>query len=600
MLANYRIGTRLGLGFGLVLVLLCISIATALWQSARINAGSEYLATDTLPGLTKLKEASDALADVRRMEFRHLLEGDTQAMAEIERQRTAFVDKLRNAKERYVADHLDDDEDRRLSTAFGQAIEAYLAVWPRIEPLSHRSATDEAALRTAESLINGEAVRAYEAANQAVDALWDHNLKLSAETAKANEATYAYALIALLALGGVALGVGAGAAVLLTRSVVGPITEAAQAAKAVAAGDLTREVAVSGRDETAELLRSLGDMTKNLRSIVGQVRAASDSIATGSSQIATGNTDLSQRTEEQASNLQQTAASMEQLAGNVKNNTDSALLAARMAGEAASVAGRGGAVVGEVVGTMREIAASSNKIADIIGVIDGIAFQTNILALNAAVEAARAGEQGRGFAVVAGEVRTLAQRSADAAKEIKSLINGSVEKVEAGTQQVDRARSSMDEIVGQVQRVTQLINEISNASQEQNTGIQQVGAAVQQLDQVTQQNAALVEESAAAADSLKHQAQRLAALVGTFRLAQGHTAAPTPSTGRESVARPAAGASKAGAGEVSARAIDRARGPSAVRVAAPQAVPKAQPTPEPARPAMAEKVAADTESWEAF
>jgi methyl-accepting chemotaxis protein len=260
------------------------------------------------------------------------------------------------------------------------------------------------------------------------------------------------------------------------------------------------------------------EMQQSLRRVVSQVRASSDSIATGSSQIATGNADLSQRTEEQASNLQQTAASMEQLTATVQTNADTARQATQLAGSAAAAAGQGGAVVAQVVQTMDGITASSRKIADIIGVIDGIAFQTNILALNAAVEAARAGEQGRGFAVVATEVRTLAQRSAAAAKEIKTLIGDSVEKVEAGSQQVHQAGRVMEDLVAQVGRVNDLIGEMCSATTEQTQGIGQIGHAVSQLDQVTQQNAALVEESAAAAESLNQQAARLVAAVSVFRL----------------------------------------------------------------------------------
>jgi len=266
------------------------------------------------------------------------------------------------------------------------------------------------------------------------------------------------------------------------------------------------------------VVRAMQEMQQSLRSLVSQVRLSSESIATASGQIAMGNADLSQRTEEQASNLQQTAASMEQLAGTVRSNADTALQAAELAGAASGVAAQGGQVVQQVVSTMGDISASSKKIADIIGVIDGIAFQTNILALNAAVEAARAGEQGRGFAVVAGEVRTLAQRSALAAKEIKALIGNSVEKVSEGSRLVDVAGQTMHDIVSRVQRVNDLIHAMSGATQEQSTGIGQVTTAVNQLDLVTQQNAALVEESAAAADSLSQQADQLVKAVSVFRI----------------------------------------------------------------------------------
>jgi methyl-accepting chemotaxis protein len=289
-------------------------------------------------------------------------------------------------------------------------------------------------------------------------------------------------------------------------------------AETVAAGDLTSTIDVQRRDETGQLLNALKAMNANLTQIVHQVRDSSESISTGSQQIATGSADLSQRTEEQASSLEQTAAAMEELTATLQRSADSARSATSLAASASAVATKGGALVAEVISTMSDISASSRKIADITGVIDGIAFQTNILALNAAVEAARAGEQGRGFAVVAGEVRTLAQRAATAAKEIKVLINESVSRVEAGSQLVDGAGGTMEEIVRNIQQVALLISEIGTAADQQSQGIGEVNTAVGQLDQVTQQNAALVEESAAAAESLSHQARRLTEIVGTFRL----------------------------------------------------------------------------------
>ncbi|WKB55730.1 methyl-accepting chemotaxis protein [Eleftheria terrae] len=311
----------------------------------------------------------------------------------------------------------------------------------------------------------------------------------------------------------------AGAGLWITRSITGPLRQAVTVAEAVAAGDLSRSIEVTSSDETGRLLAALQKMSNSLAALVGDVRTASDSIATGSSEIASGNADLSQRTEQQAANLQQTAASMEQLNSTVRENAAAAQQASTLAGGAMKAATSGGEVVGAVVTTMNKISASSQKISDIIGVIDGIAFQTNILALNAAVEAARAGEQGRGFAVVASEVRSLAQRSSGAAKEIKTLINDSVETVEAGSRLVNEARSSMEDIVSQVRHVNDLIQEISHATVAQTSGIGQVSDAVGQLDQVTQQNAALVEESAAAAESLQSQAQRLVQSVGIFKLA---------------------------------------------------------------------------------
>jgi methyl-accepting chemotaxis protein len=354
--------------------------------------------------------------------------------------------------------------------------------------------------------------------NAVADKMVNYQMQRSAEQAgQAAEMIRSYRVAVVVAgLAGMAL------LVILSWVVVSRIrrslSEVSAVAHRVAEGDLSRPISVQGHGEVADMMQAMQHMQTSLVRIVGDVRESSDSIATGSGEIATGNADLSQRTEEQASNLQQTAASMEQITSTVRNNAETAHRAAQLAGSASAAAVKGGEVVGHVVTTMQDISTSSRKITDIIAVIDGIAFQTNILALNAAVEAARAGEQGRGFAVVASEVRSLAQRSAEAAKEIKQLIGASVDKVDSGTQLVSEAGRSMDDIVAQVKRVSDLLGEISSATSEQTVGISQVGDAVAQLDQVTQQNAALVEESAAAADSLRHQAARLADIVSVFRL----------------------------------------------------------------------------------
>ena len=326
--------------------------------------------------------------------------------------------------------------------------------------------------------------------------------------------------------------VSAGLMYVLVRSIIQPLQQTIDIARAIAGGDLTRSSKTSRADEFGQLMQAVDEMNSRLCDLVGRVRSGSESVATASAEIAQGNQDLSARTESQASALEETAASMEELGSTVRQNADNARQANQLAQSASTVAVQGGEVVAQVVDTMKGINDSSRKIADIISVIDGIAFQTNILALNAAVEAARAGEQGRGFAVVASEVRSLAGRSADAAKEIKQLITDSVSRVEQGTALVDQAGTTMNEVVASIRRVTDIMGEISAASSEQSAGVSQVGEAVTQMDQATQQNAALVEEMAAAASSLNGQAQELVQAVAVFRLAHADTGI-APSMGIE-------------------------------------------------------------------
>lgn len=319
---------------------------------------------------------------------------------------------------------------------------------------------------------------------------------------------------------------------LLVRAIVGPLDKAIAAANRVASGDLTGVIEVDSTNELGRLLQALKTMNDSLLDLVGKVRHSNESISTASSEIASGNLDLSQRTEEQASSLEETASSLEELTSTVRQNADNARQANQLAVGASEVAYKGGTVVGQVVQTMSSINDSSKKIVEIISVIDGIAFQTNILALNAAVEAARAGEQGRGFAVVATEVRTLAQRSAAAAKEIKELINDSVAKVDEGTKLVDEAGVTMEEIVTAVKRVTDIMSEISAASQEQSSGIEQINQAVTQMDEATQQNAALVEQASAAAECMKDQAHVLTQVVSRFKLSAVNQAVPRADTAK--------------------------------------------------------------------
>ena len=340
--------------------------------------------------------------------------------------------------------------------------------------------------------------------------------QVQASRAESTMMTYVY-----LGLAALILAVSLGAFLFMNRVVLRPLRAVSDSFDKIAAGDLTVRVDATANNEIGHLMAAVKRMQESLTRTVATVRRGVDEINVGSREISAGNTDLSSRTEQQAASLEETAASMEQLASTVKQNADNARQANQLAASASDVAERGGSAVSEVVNTMHDISASSRKISEIVSVIDGIAFQTNILALNAAVEAARAGEQGKGFAVVAGEVRSLAQRSAQAAKEIKGLIEDSVSKVGAGSQQVERAGATMQEIVASVKRVTDIMGEISAASEEQSSGIDQVNRAVSQMDEVTQQNAALVEEAAAAAGSLQEQAERLAQAVAVFKINAG-------------------------------------------------------------------------------
>jgi methyl-accepting chemotaxis protein len=369
-----------------------------------------------------------------------------------------------------------------------------------------------------------------------------------------------------------------------------PLKHAVEIAETIGKGDLSVKVDVSSKDEFGEMMRAIDHMKDRLVHLVSDVRAGTDAMANVSEEIAHGNLDLSQRTEQSAASLEETSSSMQELTANVKQSAESARQANQLAASAAQVAQRGGQVVGQVVATMEDINASSRKISDIISVIDGIAFQTNILALNAAVEAARAGEQGRGFAVVASEVRSLAGRSADAAKEIKTLINTSVEKVEGGTALVSQAGETMNEIVSSVQRVTDIMGGITTAAAEQSDGIAQVNAAISQLDQMTQQNAALVEESAAAASSMKDQAQSLAGLVATFKLEE-HAGKPAAKFSAPAKNMLSKAAPRLQAPVKQTPAKPAASRPAPVRVAAATA-----PKPSAAAP----KAAQSDDDWETF
>ena len=507
---SLTIKTRLLLLVGSLLALLVIAASFLVFRMNASNVSLGSLYNDRVISLEQLKHASDAYNDI--VDIAHKAAGGSLAPAAASTQVKAALARGGARWKDYLATELDEQE-RTLAQQASALIVTADAVTGELLSLLDKGDVD--GLRT---LTSTKLYPAMDPLADTIDKLALVQLDGAGAEYHAIQKLYTLVLWSTLAISGVVLAVAALVSLSLIRSITGGIAVAVKVARTVAAGNLGSTIVVDRHDEIGTLLGALKHMNESLVAIVGDVRSASESIAMGSSQIANGNADLSQRTEEQASNLQQTAASMEELTATVKLNADTARRASELAEGASTVAARGGEVVGQVVATMDGITESSKKITDIIGVIDGIAFQTNILALNAAVEAARAGEQGRGFAVVASEVRSLAQRSATAAKEIKVLIGESVGKVENGTRLVADAGRTMGDIVDQVRQVSQLITEISNASGEQSTGIGQIGDAVSQLDQVTQQNAALVEESAAAAESLRIQADSLARTVATFRL----------------------------------------------------------------------------------
>jgi methyl-accepting chemotaxis protein len=511
-LRQFNIGTRLGLGFGLVLLAATVMLVggelanrssrTAVVQA--LEASHDRTAHATSMQLALLASA----VAVRNMGMQTAIEAVQRDEAEAKKQRAAYME----ARKRLEGTDLGSEEqgalqrltaiDQQMATDFKEAVDlaasfnteqAAAVITKKIDPQLNKANAELASIVAAQ-------VQRQAAAKAATEA----------GIARAEATGLVAGLLLLLAAAMLAWRV--------TLSIVQPLRTAEQAAAQVARGELDFPIDTSGSDESSRLLGAVRDMRDSLKRVVAGVRANSESVATASSEIAQGNSDLSSRTEQQASALQQTAASMEQLGTAVRHNADNARQANQLAQGAAAVATQGGEVVGQVVQTMKGINDSSRRISDIIATIDGIAFQTNILALNAAVEAARAGEQGRGFAVVASEVRALAQRSAGAAREIKTLISDSVERVAEGTALVDRAGTTMTEIVQSIQRVTDIIAEISSASSEQSSGVQQVCQAVTQMDHATQQNAALVEQSAAAAESLKQQAGQLVQSVAVFKL----------------------------------------------------------------------------------
>ncbi len=513
VLNNLKISTRLLGTMGLMLVLLMAVVGMALWQKASMRSLAHEIGGNALPSVERVNQMSAGLAELHLRKVQHVLNDDAAAMAAIEADLARLLADFQAADKAFAA-LLSSDDERKVHDTFVAEWKRYLATHDQVLALSRSNENDKAM-----ALLTGESMQRYGAVREQLDKMARYNSDAAKTLSAEVDLAYASSLKSMLAVVALAMALVVAAALWLIRSITGPVNRVVAAVDRVAAGNFSVAIQSGSKDEIGQVLLALDRMQSGLARVVSDVRQSSESVATASVEIAQGNLDLSQRTEQQASALQQTAASMDELSATVKQNADNARQANQLAQQASTVAVQGGDMVGQVVQTMRGINDSSKRIAEIIGTIDGIAFQTNILALNAAVEAARAGEQGRGFAVVAGEVRNLAQRSSEAAREIKSLISASVERVALGTTQVDQAGAKMTDVVDSIKRVTDIMGEISAASAEQSTGVGQVGQAVSQMDQATQQNAALVEENAAAADSLKGQAQQLVQAVAVFKLA---------------------------------------------------------------------------------
>ena len=509
---NLKIANKLLVSFSAVLALSVLLGLFSIVQLERVNQTSTDMESNWMPSIAFASDMNTNISDLRVAELEHTLSTNERDMAAAEKQLAAVMADFEHNQSEY-AKLISSPEERKIYDTFKTNWQEYLAEHMKVIEWSNAHNKQEA-----KALMLGKSKKEFDEASAELDKLVALNVKGGQDASHAGDVLYGQSrgwIFGVLA-GTVALGLAM--AVAMARIVSGQLKIAVELAQTVAAGNLSSHVEVTSRDETGQLMQALKDMNASLGSIVGQVRQGTDTIATASSQIAAGNQDLSSRTEQQAASLEETAASMEQLLSTVTSNAENARQANQMAATASDVVQRGGLAVKEAVSTMREIAQDAGRIEAIVSVIDGIAFQTNILALNAAVEAARAGEEGKGFAVVAAEVRSLAQRSASAAKEIKQLLNESGATVQAGAAQVETAGRSMEEILATVERLTLLVSDIATASREQVTGIDQVNTAVNQMDQVTQQNAALVEEAAAAASSLETQAQRLQEAVSAFRL----------------------------------------------------------------------------------
>jgi methyl-accepting chemotaxis protein len=512
IIGNMKIGKRLALGFALILAFSMVVAAIGIWRLQTVSDATRDMMDQPL---LKERLISDWYANLHSGIRRTLAiaKSSDPSLGPFFAADSASSTKSSSAAQKKVEGLLSSEQEKSLFQKLSEQRKVYLSSRDQITKAKEAGDLEQANRLLEQVFVPG--ADAYEATMRQLQALQRQEID---STGLQIAAIAANSRILLLVLEGLALALGIVCAWYLTIGITRPINKAVGVSQRVADGDLTAEVTSESKDEAGQLLQSLQHMNVSLRNIVSNVRIGTDTIATASSEIAAGNLDLSARTEQQASALEETASAMEELISTVKQNAENARQASQLAVSASEIAVQGGNVVGQVVDTMGSINESSKKIVDIISVIDGIAFQTNILALNAAVEAARAGEQGRGFAVVAAEVRSLAQRSAAAAKEIKVLIGDSVDKVGNGSKLVEQAGATMNEVVVSVKRVTDIVAQISLASQEQSAGIEQVNDAITQMDQVTQQNAALVEQAAAAAASMQSQAGNLAQLVSVFTL----------------------------------------------------------------------------------
>ncbi|MES2040148.1 MAG: methyl-accepting chemotaxis protein [Pseudomonadota bacterium] len=519
---NLRISAKLFIGFGLLLLLTIFLGVFSITMLAKVNQNAYELGTNWMPSVNAAMGIKERVSRIRSQEAQLVsAENPEEVEKYIGRTKEAIAGLKENEAEygRLVTD----PEEKKQFAEYSKSMGEYLQISDKIMVLA-RAGNGKDAM----SLMRGDSSKLNTKVRGLVDTMVKTNVDGGVDAYKKGTEAYQSSRTLIIGVLAISILLGMILAYAIARIVSRPLQDAVKVAQTVAAGDLTSNIQSNTSDETGLLLQALKEMNQSLLQVVTEVRQGTDEIATATTEIANGNLDLSRRTENQASSLEETASSMEEITSTIKHNSDNARQANQLSHSASAVAKKGGDVVSQVVDTMGSINASSKKIVDIIAVIDGIAFQTNILALNAAVEAARAGEQGRGFAVVASEVRNLAQRSASAAKEIKELINDSVEKVGQGTRLVDQAGETMKEVVDSVKRVSDIISEITAAGTEQSAGIEQINVAVTQMDEMTQQNAALVEEAAAAAGALQDQAQNLSRIVSVFKLDQGQVAGSKP------------------------------------------------------------------------